>query len=70
MNDKRVIVLLNEKDNTWLYDIAIKLKKSGWGSSSQSAIMRAMLKAIKERNVDMKDVSNEDELVNRLVSNL
>ena len=63
---RQTAVWLAEDDIDWLDDRLKDMRRSGWRTVTRSALIRALIRAAIERDPDLKGVSGEQELVQRV----
>ncbi len=63
----RVPISITKDMETWLQDLAIKMKESGGYKLPKSYVIRGLLDAAMNLKIDVSGVKSEDELKERLL---
>lgn len=61
-------VWLGEEEIAWLDTRCQEIKRSGWRSITRSALIRSLIRAAMDRDPQLRGVSGEAELTERLVA--
>lgn len=61
-------VWLSDEETNWLDDQCTKVKRSGWKGITRSALIRAMVQALMEKELDLTGVTGEAELNQRIAT--
>jgi hypothetical protein len=59
-------VWLADEETQWIDEQCQQIKKGGWRSVTRSAFIRALIRASMEKQTDLKGVTGEAELTERL----
>ncbi len=65
---RQTAVWLAEEEVDWLDSQCQDIRRGGWRNVTRSAFIRALIRAAMERSPDVRGVSGEQELTQRLVS--
>ena len=64
---RQTAVWLADEESEWLDSQCQVIRRGGWRSISRSALIRALIRAAMEQEVDLAGVSAERELTERLL---
>src|SRR5690349_1185155 len=62
---RQTAVWFKDEETDWIDMKLQEIKKAGWRGVTRSAIIRALVRAAKQRNVDVSGVTGEAELEQR-----
>lgn len=65
----KTIIVLDTKEVAWIDKQIMGIRNEGWRRANRSSFIRSLIRALMEKNIDLKSVANEDELTNLFISN-
>jgi hypothetical protein len=66
---RQTAVWLADEESEWLDSQCQAIRRGGWRSISRSALIRALIRAAMEQDIDLSGASAERELTERLLRN-
>lgn len=64
---RQTAVWLADAEVEWLDDRLQEIRRSGWRNVTRSALIRALIRSAMERSPELRGVSGEEELIDRLL---